>query len=200
MAIKQYDVELTFEEGLLGTIPKNKQFFDDFIAKNNAEEEVQEDEMETAPDTGEGRWTTFHTLDDGTPILYDYVIKGFCKDACGMLRRVPGTASNKVKSYKKMIDGLVFVTPRQIPIIFPEGEEMQTLDRPLRCVTPRGERVTIIRSDMTPIGSTITFNLMLLGGLSKKVLKEWFEYGNLRGLGQWRNAGYGRFSSKLTEK
>ena len=41
---------------------------------------------------------------DGQPILYDYQIKGFFKDACGMLARVKSKKSSALKAYKKIID------------------------------------------------------------------------------------------------
>jgi hypothetical protein len=33
--------------------------------------------------------------------------------------------------------------------------------------------------------------------VTKAVLKEWLDYGALRGLGQWRNAGYGAFTYEV---
>jgi hypothetical protein len=58
----------------------------------------------------------------------------------------------------------------------------------------------LARSDSAPAGTSIEFNLLILGGVSHKLLIEWLEYGKLRGLGQWRNAGWGRFSYELTEQ
>lgn len=33
----------------------------------------------------------------------------------------------------------------------------------------------------------------------EKAVLEWLEYGQLRGIGQWRNSGKGRFSYEITE-
>ena len=49
---------------------------------------------------------TIFPRDNGVPIYWDYQIKGFFKDACGMLRKVTGSKSSKIKAYKKEIDGL----------------------------------------------------------------------------------------------
>ena len=79
------------------------------------------------------------------------------------LRRVPGTQSSKLTAYKKVIDGLVFVSPRQIPVTFAQGQtEVGILERPLRAQTPQGERVALARSEMIGAGASIEFTLNLL--------------------------------------
>ena len=154
------------------------------------------DEIDSVPDAIEKGTTGFHRDEDGAPILYDYVIKGFFKDAAGMLRRVPDTKSSKLTSYKKVIDGLVFVRPRTIPI--QNGGEIGILERPLRAQTAQGERVALSRSEMIPAGAKITFTLDLLDGKLEPAVREWLDYGAMRGLGQWRNGGYGTFTYEMT--
>ena len=189
--MKTYNIKLTLLEPMLGTIPKNPEIYKAYIASKAPKENNNGDELETVEDLEEKNWTGFHMV-DGNPILYDYVIKGFFKDACSMLRRVPGSKSSALKSHKKIIDGLVFIEPRQIPIDL-KGQSIEIIERPLRAQTAQGERITLTRSDACPIGSTICFDIKILGGVSKALLTEWLDYGKLRGLGQWRNAGYGRF-------
>ena len=58
--------------------------------------------------------TIFPRSAEGQPILYDYQVKGFFKDACGMLGRIGGKTetgkkravneSGKLTAYKKIID------------------------------------------------------------------------------------------------
>lgn len=115
-----------------------------------------------------------------------------------MLRRVPGTKSEKLTAFKKIIDGLVFVEPRQIPLHF-NGNGMGVLERPLRAQTAQGERVTLARSDTCPVGTTMEFTIEIIGGLDEKTLREWLDYGKRRGLGQWRNGGYGSFTYEMEE-
>jgi hypothetical protein len=196
--MKQYGVKLTFTERILGTVPKDKDVYAAYIAGRAAlDDEALAEELASVETVEEKGWTGFHQNGNG-PFLYDYVIKGFFKDACGMLRRAPDTGSKKLTAYRKVIDGLVFVEPRAIVLNVPEGVEMSILERPLRAQTAQGERVALARSDTCPVGTSIEFKLLILGGVSKALLTEWLEYGQLRGLGQWRNAGYGRFTYELT--
>lgn len=183
----------------MGATPKNKDVYANHIATKAAlDDEKLAQELDTVEHVEEKGWTGFHRV-EGQPILYDYVIKGFFKDACGMLRRANGTLSSKIKAYKKVIDGLVFVDPRHLVLHIPAGAEMGVLERPLRAQTAQGERVALARSDTCPPGTVLEFDLTIMGGVSKALLTEWFEYGALRGLGQWRNAGYGRFEYELIE-
>jgi len=187
-------IKLTFTEPILGTVTKDPEVYAAYIASKAAltDDELAE-ELATVEKVEEKGWTGFHQL-DGKPILYDYVIKGFFKDACGMLRRVARSQSSKLRAYKKEIDGLVFIEPRQMLLVLPDGVEMGILERPLRASTAQGDRVALARSDTCPPGTTLTFSITVLGGnIDSETLAEWFDYGALRGLGQWRNAGYGRF-------
>jgi len=202
--MERFNVILTFLEPILGTVAKDPEVYASFIAKNAPVPEAGAQEVETVPESLEHKeakgWTGFHELEgEGGPLpsLYDYVLKGFFKDACGMLRRVEGTLSKKTKAYKKIIDGLVFVEPRQIALILPEGAEMGVLERPLRAQTAQGERIALARSDTCPAGTMMFFTVELVGAVTETLLMEWLDYGSKRGLGQWRNAGYGRFEYEI---
>ena len=192
-----YQVTLRFTEPLLGTVPLDKHIYADFIVEDAPDEEAIDEELGTVPESDDKGKTGFHQMEDGTPFLYDYVIKGFLKDACGMLRRVRGSASKALTAYRKVIDGLVFVEPRQIPLVLPDGEVLSELSRPLRAQTAQGERVALATSETCPPGTMLRFDLFVLGQVDPDLLKEWFDYGRLRGLGQWRSASYGRFSYQI---
>lgn len=192
----KYKVTLTFTEPILGTIPKDPEVYAGYIAQKAAlTDEALAEELATVERVEEKGWTGFHKVND-QPVIYDYVLKGFFKDACSMLRRVPGTKSEKMTAHKKIIDGLVFIEPRQIPLVF-NGAGMGVLERPLRAQTAQGERVTLARSDTCPAGTTMQFTVEILGGLDEKTLREWLNYGKKRGLGQWRNGGYGSFTYEM---
>jgi len=196
--VNTYEVKLTLTQPILGTVPKDPDIYEGYIASKAAlTDEAVAEELATVERVEEKGWTGFHKV-EGTPILYDYVIKGFFKDAASMLRRVPDTKTAKIKAYRKIIDGLVFVTPRQIPINL-NGYEMGVLERPLRASTAQGERIALARSDTCPVGTTIEFTLAVMGSVSEAVLREWLDYGALRGLGQWRNGGYGTFTYEMSE-
>lgn len=197
--MEKYKVTLTFTEPLLGTAPKSPKIYEEYIAGKAAltNEQIAE-ELATVEKVEEKGWTGFHML-DGNPVLYDYVLKGFFKSACGALRRVSDTRSAKVRAYKKIIDGLVFITPRRIPLALPDGEGLGVLERPLRAQTAQGERVTLARSDTCPVGTTLSFTVTVLGQVSESLLQEWLDYGALLGLGQWRSASWGRFEYTMAK-
>lgn len=202
--MNRYEITLTFTEPLLGTVPKSKKLYEDYIlgkAEHEGVELTEEEkqaELQTVQEMAEKGWTGFHMVGE-QPALRHHVIKGFFKDACSMLRRVEGTKSNGFTAHKKKIDGLVFAKPKHIPLVLPDGAEMDVLERPLRASTAQGERVALAVSDSCPVGTTLTFTLEVLGGVPLNLLREWLDYGERRGLGAWRNAGYGTFTYKLEE-
>lgn len=196
----QYKIKLTFTEDLLGTVAMDKDVYSSFIAAK-AEElgQAQEaQELSTIIEKLDQKGKTgFHRLPDGTPMLYDYVIKGFLKSACGFLRRIDGSRSKKLTAYKKVIDGLVFPAPRQIPIT--AVGDIGELQRPLRAQTAQGERVALSFSESIPAGSSMAFTVTVLDdkGVPRELLEDWLGYGALLGLGQWRSGGYGRFAYEI---
>ena len=117
------------------------------------------------------------------------------KDAKG--KKKPVNESSKLRAYKQDIDGLIFVSPREIPIIF-DGE-IGVCQRPLRASTPMGERVALASSEEVPAGATIEFEVTCLDDDHVAAVPEWLDYGRMRGLGQWRNSGKGRFEYEITE-
>lgn len=192
--MKQVRVKLTLVEEALGSSPSNKQIYTDYIASKAPEDKGDvSEEVESIPEDDKGV-TVFPRMEDGTPFIYDYQIKGFFKDTCGALRRATGMKSAKLKAYKKVIDGVVFVPQRRIPYIIPEGGEMGYCERPLRAETPQGQRVALAKSETVPAGSTVEFDIVTLDDDLVPIIKEWLDYGRLRGLGQWRNSGKGRFT------
>ncbi len=200
----KYEIVVTFMEPVLGAVPKDKDTYIRYIIerakKKGVEltEEQVEQEASTVEEMEETGWTGFHS-EDGRLFEYDYVWLGFFKDACGMLRRATGTRSSKIRAYKKNIDGLVFVQPRKVFYDLPEGGEVGMLERPLRASTAQGERVALARSDTLPPGTQMSFTICVIPNkdVTEVTLREWLDYGELRGLRQWRNAGYGVFTYEL---
>ncbi len=149
--------------------------------------------------------TVFHRDEHGRPIHYSYMWKGLFKEAAGHLRRVtdekkkPLLLSGKLRAYKKIIDGLIFVHPRQVMLELPAGGQLGLLKRPLRAQGPSGERVALACSEMIPAGTTCTLTICSYSVLAEAVsvqdlLDEWLSYGEEHGMGQWRNAAYGSFT------
>lgn len=190
---KELKVRLTFTEPILGTSPSNEDIYRDFIGSKAADAATVEDEVaalgvEAVVEKG---MTIFPKLDDGTPYLYDYQIKGFFKDTCGGLRKVKGTMSSGIKAFKKEIDKLIFVKHRRIPLLF-DGE-MGVCQRPLRASTPQGERVSLAMSEEVPAGAVAEFSIFCWVDDHIDLVREWLDYGEYSGIGQWRNSGKGRF-------
>lgn len=144
-------------------------------------------------DAVEDATTCFPHTEDGVPFCWDYQIKGFFKDACSALRRVPGTRSSKLTAFKKVIDGTVFVEQRRIPFQLPEGAECGRCERPLRASSASGERVALAASETVPAGTVLEFSILVMNPKDAETVREWLDYGALRGLFQWRNSGKGRF-------
>lgn len=186
--MKRMHVKLTFIEPVLGTWPSNQNIAREFIASKSPDAASIEDEVAAigADAVADKGMTVFPRNDDGQPVLYDYQVKGFFKDACGMLT-----------AYKKVIDGLIFVEPRMIPIRC--TGDIRECQRPLRAQTAQGERVSLANSEEIPEGSGCEFDVVCLDDAHEKAVREWLDYGRLRGIGQWRNSGKGRFTYEITD-
>lgn len=198
--MKVLKVRVTTTEEMLGTASSNKEIHKEFIASKAPDAESMEEEVAAvgAEEVFEKGMTVFPRDEHGDPIAWDYQWKGFFKDACGMLRKVPKTECGKIKAYKKEIDGLIFIQPRMIPIVF-EGE-MGTCQRPLRAQTAQGERVALTSSESIPAGARMEFDIVMLQPEHEKAIREMLGYGMLRGFGQWRNSGKGRFNFEVLEE
>lgn len=196
--MKKIHVKVTTTESMLGSAPNNKELMESYIASKAPDAMSMAEEIEAvgAEEVLEKAMTVF-PRHEGKPIMYDYQIKGFFKDSCGALRKVKEKKSSKIKAYKKEIDGLIFVSPRHIEIRF-EGE-MGNCQRPLRASTPLGERIALANSEEIPAGAILEFDVTCLMDEHVELVKEWLDYGQLRGLGQWRNSGKGRFVCEVAE-
>ena len=184
---------ITFFEELLGTASADPNIHDEFIASNAPDAPSRAEEVEAlgVDEVIAKSKTIFAKDEDGTPILWDYQVKGFFKDTCGALRKVSGTRSSKVKAYKKEIDGLIFPEPRKIRINF-DGV-IGDCQRPLRGQTAQGERIALANSETIPAGAWVEFDVVCLADTHAATVREWLDYGKYRGLGQWRNSGKRRF-------
>nr|DAF94888.1 MAG TPA: Type III-A CRISPR-associated protein Csm1 complex, Type III-A, CRISPR-Cas.9A [Ackermannviridae sp. ctkHJ36] len=199
-------IRITAIEEVLGSSPSNEDLLGTYIASKAPNEELSAQEVENIKaQQAEDRVTVFPKLADGTPFIWDYQIKGMFKDSCKMLAKAGkagypgGKACAAIKAYKQAIDGLLFVTPREIPFNL-NGMKMDYCERSLRADTPMGPRTSIAKSESVPAGSTIEFSVVCLDPALQKMVKECLDYGTMRGLGQWRNSGKGRFVWDLLDE
>lgn len=195
--MQEMKVRITFTEPLLGTRPADPEIHTRSVASKAPDHKTMEQEVADlgAHEVEERGKTVFPRMEDGTPYIYDYQIKGFLKEAGKALRKVTGTKSSKLKAYRQEIDNLIFVGPRRIPLWMPIDLDLTATDnqRPLRASTPQGERVALAHSEEAPAGTYIecTFSCMVDSDIA--LVKEWLDYGKWKGMGQWRNGGYGKF-------
>ena len=198
--------ELTLAEEMLGGQPNKENVHREFIASKAPDAAKRDEEIAAiGADEFERREMTVFPRVDGHPGMWDYQLKGFMKDACGMLRGVPGSESARVKSYKKRIDGLIFVKERFVPFkldgIFIDAHKagLGECPRILRAETMQGPRTTPANSETVPAGCTLEFGVTCLDESLFAAVEEWLDYGALRGFGQWRNSGKGKFTWEVVD-
>ena len=104
--MKTIEVKITFTEGILGTAPNNEDIYRDFIIEKGRQngatinELDEQDELDALPEEElEKGMTVFPRDGEGNPCLYDYQVKGFFKDTCGMLKKVQGTRSSGLRAH-----------------------------------------------------------------------------------------------------
>lgn len=195
---KKIHIRITLKEEMLGMSPSDPKIHEEFIASKapdapSLEEEVAVHGVEEVVENGK---TIFPKLEDGTPFLWDYQIRGFFKESIGFLKRVSGSKCSKVTAHKKRIDGTVFIDERKIPILVPQNENGETealgdCQRPLRAQTAQGDRVALANSETVPGGSKFEFTINLLDESLEPALRECLDYAELHGFGQWRNSAKG---------
>lgn len=206
--MKKLKVTVTYIEDLLGTASANKELHSEYIASKAPDAMSRDEEVAAigADAVEEKSMTVFPRLtveervahgfdqDADVPFMWDYQWKGFFKDSCGMLRRADGFKSPKLTAYKKVIDGLIFVTPRKVVLELPTNGRIGEIQRPLRASTAQGERIALAHSETVPSGTKQHFEVTVLKDSLVDYVIEWLDYGQLHGTGQWRNAGFGRYT------
>lgn len=207
-------VTLTLTESLLATASGNPNLHEEYIAANaDTPEKLAEEVASVTPNTPAllqaqiEKASTIFPKDERGLFLWDYQIKGFFKEAIGALAELGNTGAITKWTFKKIVDDFLHITPRRIYLLAPGGAPITTpsgvCQRPLRASTMQGDRVALARSETVAAGSTLNFVLTLLVSTNAKskstsltmdLMQEALEFGKLKGLGQWRNSGMGRFS------
>jgi len=193
MNYEDFNITIEFLEPMLGTVPKNPDVYAKFIADKTKNLEDAKEEIKTVQSEEATGWTGFHSDDNGI-FIYNYMIKGFVKASIETL--TANKTIKKIPAYKKWVDRMVHVRPRCV--YFNLSEPDGYIERPIRVNTPKGERVSVVRSDTVNPGRQISFTVRLLTS-DKNITKETIEAvfcegGEYGGLGQWRGSGgYGCF-------
>ena len=212
--MKKIKVRIKFVEEALGSSPADEEIYKKFIATKSPDASTLEDEVAAVgvDKALENAMTVYPKTAHGkefVPFIWDYQIRGYFKEVCGIEKKIPGMESNGISAHKKLIDNYVFVTPRQIPLDL-HGAKMGVCERALRAQTAQGERNALAASESVPEGTTAEFTVQLMiekepakkdkpGVDYVKALTEWLDYGIYKGFGQWRNSGKGRFTYEIIE-
>jgi hypothetical protein len=190
---------------MLGSQSANPKIHSDFIASKAPTPEQGAEETAMLPKEEElmdNKATVFlRNPADGGLCVRCHAIVGFFKGTVNTL-----SAQNGIKQAAGKVGNYVFVSPINIPIVRQETGEIVTEpdglnERPLRGETLQGPRVALASSEFVKDWQ-IEFEVELIenAGTAKskpvtfEALEEALDYGRLKGLGQWRNGAYGRFT------
>jgi len=200
-------VQLTFTEPLLGSASNNKDIHEEFIAAKAPTPSAAEEEVDAIGEFQKSM--TVFPADDNGLFLWDYQVRGFFKEAIGVLIELGEIKDLSKYAHKKAVDSTLFIRERKIHLtnaggtIYTSAPDVH--QRPLRAETMRGERVALASSQRLPAGTLAKFTVTLLESSNTKTklatldldaLKAALDYGALKGLGQWRSGGFGRFTWK----
>lgn len=212
---------LTGTTSLLGSNPANPEIHAKFVAskaeslERAAKEEAMLPEEDWLPgsyeleeairDVKEQGLTVFLRNNHGELVLGNHSVKGFFKGTLNTLKGQIGIAAVKSK-----VDNLLFISPTFIvitrdgvPVTEPDGWN----ERPLRAETMQGPRVALASSEEIDAPWKISFTVTLFenGGTARSKPLTWeaveaaLDYGEWKGLGQWRNGGKGSFTWRRAE-
>ena len=205
MRFTQKRFRLTGTDSMLGSCPANQEVFTEFlVGKTKTPEERQAAlaDVNNIDENLEKGTTVFYRDSNGGLILKGYQIKGFFKAAAKALKD-----QLNLKNYLSKVDTFVFILEKDIPIMR-DGKQITEpdgyLERPQRCETAQGPRVSLAKSEeiKTDWYIDVTVRVVENAGTAKSVpidmdmIEDFLDYGALSGLLQWRNAGHGTFEYK----
>ena len=192
---------------LLGSQPASQAVRTEWIASKAPTDDLRAEEDELFGGDDRGMNVFLRDTQAGDMLcIYDYVIRGYLKGSLAAMQ-----AQLKVAQARSKIDKHVFTGPRMIYVMRdgkPMIDEDDVCERPLRASGPRGDRVALAASEMVLDPWTIEFYVKLYPnkGTVKSDSVTWaaieaaLDYGEDCGLGQWRNAGMGKFTWERIEK
>lgn len=201
--MKELKIRVTFTEPVLGTRPNDPELHTRFVASKAPDHKTMAEEVADlgAEEVEERGKTIFMKMEDGTPFLYSYMLKGYFKETARALKKVAGTKTSKQTAYIKKIDNNIFVhghlknRPRVMPLFMPQELDLTATDnqRPLRADTPQGPRVALAHSEEAPAGTYFECSIFCDIDSDVALVREWLDRGQWKGMGQWRNGDYGLF-------
>jgi hypothetical protein len=160
-----------------------------------------------------GTTVFFWNAKEDLPCIGDHMIYGFLKASAAAQgkalqaqgKRKRGTMLESIAYTQSIINQHVrceeeFITFDKDVLRDEEGNSL-FLQRSLRVKTMQGPRVSLAKSEQVPAGAKIEFTLCVMEGspLTKAILHKLFSYGEMCGLGQWRNSGKGMFTYEMVK-
>lgn len=206
MKIEKRTYRITGQTRILGAQAANPDVRSEFIANKAASLAKGDEETAMLPEKDiEKKNLTVFLRDDGVLCMCDYVIKGFLKEALTVLKGEVGILASNGK-----VDNLVMITPAYMRFTrdgAPVTEPSAVFERPLRAMTMQGPRVSVTASETIDAGWQLEFTVSLIenAGTTKSraltfdAIETALDYGDFKGLGQWRNAQNGRFTWERVE-
>lgn len=191
---------ITFIEPVLGTLAGDPEIAKVFILSKHPDG-LSEDEVKalTSDEALQKACTVFPRI-DGEPFIWDYQWKGFFKEAFMAFWMSDEYKQEDLKKVwltkymlKKTVDLMIHVKPRRA-LLNLNGGEPTWCERPLRGETMRGERISLARSEELPEGTTCEIEISTMNQNLWPYIKAALDYGELKGMLQWRNSGKGRFT------
>lgn len=196
-------VRLTGITPILGSVPMSKEIFDKFIAtkaKTEAEKQGAASDSTFVREDEEEKATQFYRNHKGELVLRGYQIKGFLKEALYVLRDSLGITNAKSKADNYVfIDSTILIKREGQTVTRPDG----FFQRPLKAMTMQGPRISLASSEQLDPEWVLEFTITLLTGvkgtpkskaLDMDMIREALDYGELKGLLQFRNGGFGSFT------
>lgn len=176
---------------------------EEFAKMREGEFKKFKDLKETMAELDEKGITCFFRDDEGKIVIGSHMILGFMKAASESIGRTmtrkKATIFQSVSYTQSIINQHVNILEDLIvaseDIVRTSEGKAEYLQRSLRAMTPLGPRISLAKSEQLPKGTKFKFTMSVLGGSPLKFdhIKDMFQYGSGKGLGQWRNSGHGQF-------
>ena len=121
------------------------------------------------------------------------MVRGFLRNSASTMKQF-----GAMKQLKSVVSKYLFVYGVEDSTkIYLAGADakLEICERPLRASTPQGERTSISRSEEIPAETKFSFKIKTLDDqIPTNMIVKLLQYGELVGLGCWRNSGeMGRF-------
>jgi hypothetical protein len=136
-------------------------------------------------------------------VIGSHMILGFLKAAAegigSTVAKKPGKIFHSIAYTQGVINQHVSIEPDLIPasqdIKRHDDETPYYLQRSLRAKTAQGPRISLAKSEVLEAGTVFDFEIQVLKNspLKENHIEQLLNFGQLKGLGQWRNAKFGQF-------